>query len=346
MPGRTATIRSRTVRRCCGTLPSGWRSRVPAPTTRRSGPRSATGWWSVPCPGGNSRTRRHAHEACQTAGRQDRIGRGHGARTQAGVPGPAGESHGRAGGSARDMPSLPSTLAWGTDSSRMRHWTNWVTGHAPLASSCRRRRRMWCRSWWSWPATTPSGIVRTSWRRWPGSTRRGSGSPPLRPVGKGRGDVPGEDRLGGRGQERCCGGSRGVPAIGGRSGSRCGRGGERPGLGSRVVGLRHHGRHGQPEHRAGHHRGLRKLGAPSPDGGRAGLTTRARCRPDVLCRARSPLGPGLRQGTRRAPARLVHRSHRRRRPTRPGPRPDQPTARITGPSPPGWWHAAAERNAR
>ncbi|WP_327714905.1 hypothetical protein OG381_05170 [Streptomyces sp. NBC_00490] len=25
--------------------------------------------------------------------------------------------------------------------------------------------------------------------------------------------------------------------------------------------------------------------------------------------------------------------------------PDQPTARVTGPSPPGWWHAAAERNA-
>ncbi|GAB2918854.1 hypothetical protein GCM10022245_61060 [Streptomyces mayteni] len=28
-----------------------------------------------------------------------------------------------------------------------------------------------------------------------------------------------------------------------------------------------------------------------------------------------------------------------------GLRPDQPTAEITGPSPPGWWHAAAERNA-
>jgi hypothetical protein len=25
--------------------------------------------------------------------------------------------------------------------------------------------------------------------------------------------------------------------------------------------------------------------------------------------------------------------------------PDQPTAKVTGPSPPGWWHAAAERNA-
>jgi hypothetical protein len=25
--------------------------------------------------------------------------------------------------------------------------------------------------------------------------------------------------------------------------------------------------------------------------------------------------------------------------------PDQPSARVTGPSPPGWWHAAAERNA-
>lgn len=25
--------------------------------------------------------------------------------------------------------------------------------------------------------------------------------------------------------------------------------------------------------------------------------------------------------------------------------PDQPTARITGTSPPGWWHAAAERDA-
>ncbi|MFE6698822.1 hypothetical protein [Streptomyces sp. NPDC057718] len=25
--------------------------------------------------------------------------------------------------------------------------------------------------------------------------------------------------------------------------------------------------------------------------------------------------------------------------------PDQPTAVITGPSPPRWWHAAAERNA-
>ncbi|MFI9803831.1 hypothetical protein ACIHEJ_05585 [Streptomyces sp. NPDC052301] len=26
--------------------------------------------------------------------------------------------------------------------------------------------------------------------------------------------------------------------------------------------------------------------------------------------------------------------------------PDQPAARVTGPSPPGWWHAAAERDAR
>ncbi|MEU9320525.1 hypothetical protein [Streptomyces sp. NPDC048295] len=26
--------------------------------------------------------------------------------------------------------------------------------------------------------------------------------------------------------------------------------------------------------------------------------------------------------------------------------PDQPTAGATGTSPPGWWHAAAERNAR
>lgn len=26
--------------------------------------------------------------------------------------------------------------------------------------------------------------------------------------------------------------------------------------------------------------------------------------------------------------------------------PDQPTAHVNGPSPPGWWHAAAERNAR
>ncbi|MGP3974022.1 hypothetical protein ACTWQF_08220 [Streptomyces sp. 8N114] len=25
--------------------------------------------------------------------------------------------------------------------------------------------------------------------------------------------------------------------------------------------------------------------------------------------------------------------------------PDQPTSKITSPSPPGWWHAAAERNA-
>ncbi|MBT2368040.1 hypothetical protein J7E88_22670 [Streptomyces sp. ISL-10] len=25
--------------------------------------------------------------------------------------------------------------------------------------------------------------------------------------------------------------------------------------------------------------------------------------------------------------------------------PDQPTARADGPSPPGWWHAAAERTA-
>ncbi|MGW2558661.1 hypothetical protein ACWCXB_05310 [Streptomyces sp. NPDC001514] len=25
--------------------------------------------------------------------------------------------------------------------------------------------------------------------------------------------------------------------------------------------------------------------------------------------------------------------------------PDQPTAKVDGPSPPGWWHAAAERNA-
>ena len=26
--------------------------------------------------------------------------------------------------------------------------------------------------------------------------------------------------------------------------------------------------------------------------------------------------------------------------------PDQPTAKVTGPSPPAWWHAAAERAAR
>ncbi|MER5889497.1 hypothetical protein ABT160_37215 [Streptomyces sp. NPDC001941] len=26
--------------------------------------------------------------------------------------------------------------------------------------------------------------------------------------------------------------------------------------------------------------------------------------------------------------------------------PDQPSAAVTGPSPPGWWHAAAERQAR
>ncbi|WP_406080022.1 hypothetical protein [Micromonospora sp. NBC_00858] len=26
--------------------------------------------------------------------------------------------------------------------------------------------------------------------------------------------------------------------------------------------------------------------------------------------------------------------------------PDQPTAMVTGPTPPGWWHAAAERHAR
>ncbi|WP_329104148.1 hypothetical protein OG792_16965 [Micromonospora sp. NBC_01699] len=26
--------------------------------------------------------------------------------------------------------------------------------------------------------------------------------------------------------------------------------------------------------------------------------------------------------------------------------PDQPTATVTGPTPPGWWHAAAERNAQ
>jgi hypothetical protein len=25
--------------------------------------------------------------------------------------------------------------------------------------------------------------------------------------------------------------------------------------------------------------------------------------------------------------------------------PDQPTSKVTGPSPPGWWHAAAERAA-
>ena len=25
--------------------------------------------------------------------------------------------------------------------------------------------------------------------------------------------------------------------------------------------------------------------------------------------------------------------------------PDQPTAIVLGPTPPGWWHAAAERNA-
>ncbi|MGW3306860.1 hypothetical protein ACWDG9_09770 [Streptomyces sp. NPDC001073] len=25
--------------------------------------------------------------------------------------------------------------------------------------------------------------------------------------------------------------------------------------------------------------------------------------------------------------------------------PDQPTAEVTGPSPPGWWHAAAEHRA-
>ncbi|MGW1881563.1 hypothetical protein [Streptomyces sp. NPDC001970] len=26
--------------------------------------------------------------------------------------------------------------------------------------------------------------------------------------------------------------------------------------------------------------------------------------------------------------------------------PDQPTAEVDGPSPPGWWHAAAERHRR
>ncbi|MEU9086027.1 hypothetical protein [Streptomyces sp. NPDC048357] len=26
--------------------------------------------------------------------------------------------------------------------------------------------------------------------------------------------------------------------------------------------------------------------------------------------------------------------------------PDQPTANVTSPSPPAWWHAAAERHAR
>ncbi|WP_433465766.1 hypothetical protein [Spirillospora sp. CA-128828] len=26
--------------------------------------------------------------------------------------------------------------------------------------------------------------------------------------------------------------------------------------------------------------------------------------------------------------------------------PDQPTSKVVGPSPPGWWHAAAERAAR
>lgn len=26
--------------------------------------------------------------------------------------------------------------------------------------------------------------------------------------------------------------------------------------------------------------------------------------------------------------------------------PDQPTAEVIGPSPPGWWHAAAERRTR
>ncbi|MES4903239.1 MULTISPECIES: hypothetical protein [unclassified Streptomyces] len=26
--------------------------------------------------------------------------------------------------------------------------------------------------------------------------------------------------------------------------------------------------------------------------------------------------------------------------------PDQPTAAVVGPSPPGWWHAAAERHAQ
>ncbi|MET8310622.1 hypothetical protein [Micromonospora sp. NPDC005173] len=31
---------------------------------------------------------------------------------------------------------------------------------------------------------------------------------------------------------------------------------------------------------------------------------------------------------------------------RPGLHPDQPTAAVTGPTPPGWWHAAAERHAR
>ncbi|MFI0240391.1 hypothetical protein [Streptomyces sp. NPDC016845] len=29
-----------------------------------------------------------------------------------------------------------------------------------------------------------------------------------------------------------------------------------------------------------------------------------------------------------------------------GLRPDQPGAEVDGPSPPGWWHAAAERLAR
>ncbi|WP_199550227.1 hypothetical protein [Streptomyces sp. N35] len=31
---------------------------------------------------------------------------------------------------------------------------------------------------------------------------------------------------------------------------------------------------------------------------------------------------------------------------RSGLHPDQPSAMVNGPSPPGWWHAAAERHAR
>ena len=30
---------------------------------------------------------------------------------------------------------------------------------------------------------------------------------------------------------------------------------------------------------------------------------------------------------------------------RPGPHPDQPTAAVPGPTPPLWWHVAAEYNA-
>ncbi|MFD8868475.1 hypothetical protein ACFV1F_29790 [Streptomyces sp. NPDC059590] len=60
---------------------------------------------------------------------------------------------------------------------------------------------------------------------------------------------------------------------------------------------------------------------------------------EIRCEVMCGVGPdGSRHGWIRV---HVHPDALRRL----GLHPDQPTARVDGPSPPGWWHAAAERAA-